>query len=45
MLFNLKLHPETPEIASTSGVIDTNGAYSKVELIEPMITITTNIDK
>ena len=43
----VELQPKTFEVACTSisKVIDTDGVYSEVELIEPTVVVTAEINK
>lgn len=41
----MELPQETPEVVGTSKVINTYGVYGEVELLEPTVVVTTNIDK
>ena len=41
----VELQPETPEVAGTNDVIDTDGACSEVEPIEPTVAVTADIHK
>ena len=41
----MELQPETLEVTCTSEVIDTDGACSEVEPVEPTIAVIADIDK
>ena len=39
------MQSETPEVAGANEIINTDGAYSEVETIEPIVAVTVDIDK
>lgn len=41
----VELQSETPKVASTNEVINTNGTCSEVENVEPTVVVTANINK
>lgn len=41
----MKLQLETFEVAGTNVIINTNGAYSKMELMKLIVDVTTEFDK